>query len=63
MPEVLLDVFLLILSVPEERPDAEIAAARRVLDRRTFRRKLLRAAEAVVREHPKLKAVVLTLSR
>ena len=58
-----LDVFLLTLSVPEDRPDAEVAAARRVLDRKSFRRKLRKAAEAVFREHPELACVALTLSR
>ena len=63
MPTILLDVFLLTLSVPKDRPDAEIEAARRVLDRKSFRRKLLRAAEEVFREHPELASIALTLSR
>ena len=63
MPSFLLDVFLLSLSVPKDIPDAEIAAARRVLDRRSFRKKLLRAVEAIFREHPELAAVALALTR
>ena len=63
MPTIPLDVFLLTLSVPKDRPDAEIEAARRVLDRKSFRRKLLRAAEEVFREHPELASIALTLSR
>ena len=63
MPTILLDVFLLTLSVPKDRPDAEVAAARRILDRKSFRKKLLKAAEAVFRAHPELASVNLTLSR
>ena len=63
MPTILLDVFLLNLSVPKDRPEAEIDAARRILDRRSFQRKLRKAAEAVFRAHPELASVALTLSR
>ena len=63
MPKILLDVFLMTLSVPNERPDAEVAAARRILDRKSFQKKLLKAAQAVFREHPELASVALTLSR
>ena len=63
MPTTLLDVFLLTLSVPKDRPDAEIEAARRLLDRKSFHRKLLRAAEAIFRAHPELASIALTLSR
>ncbi len=63
MPTTQLDVFLLTLSVPEDRPDAEIDAARRILDRKSFQRELRKAAEAVFREHPELASVALTLSR
>ena len=63
MPTIPLDVFLLTLSVPKDRPDAEIEAARRVLDRKSFQRELRKAAEAVFREHPELASVTLTLSR
>ena len=63
MSTLLLDVFLLTLSVPKDRPDAEVDAARRILDRRSFQKKLRKAAEAVFREHPELASVALTLSR
>ena len=63
MPTILLDVFLLTLSVPEDRPDAEIDAARRILDRKSFHRELRKAAESVFREHPELASIALTLSR
>ena len=63
MPALLLDVFLLQLSVPKGRPDAEIGAARRRIGRRSFQRQLLRAAEAVFRLHPELARIALTLSR
>ena len=63
MPSILLDVFLLQLSVPKDRPDAEVAAARRILDRKSFRKRLLRAAEAVFRQHPEFARIALTLSR
>ena len=63
MRPVLLDVFLLQLSVPKNRPDAEIVALRRILDRKAFQRRLLRAAQAVFRGHPELAGIVLTLTR
>lgn len=63
MPSILLDVFLLSLSVPKDIPDAEVAAARRLLDRRSFQKKLLRAVEGVFREHPEFAALALALSR
>ncbi len=63
MPTILLDVFQLTLSVPKDRPDAEIDAMRRILDRKGFRRKLLAAAQAVIRDHPELARITLTLTR
>ena len=63
MRPVLLDVFLLQLSVPKNRPDAEIVALRRILDRKAFQRRLLRAAEAVLSRHPELAGIALTLTR
>ena len=63
MPTTLLDVFLLTLSVPKDRPDAAVPAVRRILDRKSFQRELRKAAEAVFREHPELASVTLTLSR
>ena len=63
MPAILLDAFLLQLKVPADRPDAEIAAARRILGRKSFQRELKRAAETVFRRHPELARLVLTLSR
>jgi len=63
MPALLLDVFLLQLSVPKGRPDAEIGAVRRRIGRRSFQRQLLRAARAVFRLHPELARIRLTLSR
>ena len=63
MPAVLLDAFLLQISVPKSLPDAEVAAARRVLDRRSFRKRLLRVIEEVVRRHPELARIALTLTR
>ena len=63
MRPVLLDVFLLQLSVPKNRPDAEIDALRRILDRKAFQRRLLRAARAVFRRHPELAGIALTLTR
>ena len=63
MPTVLLDVFLLQLSVAKGRPDAEIGAVRRRIGRRSFQRQLLRAAQAVFRRHPELARITLTLSR
>ena len=63
MRPVLLDVFLLQLSVPKNRPDAEIVALRRILDRKAFQRRLLRAAQSVFRRHPELAGIALTLTR
>ena len=63
MPTILLDVFLLTLSVPQDRPDAAIDAMRRILDRKRFQRQLLAAAQAVIREHPELACITLTLTR
>ena len=63
MPAVLLDAFLLQTSVQKTLPDAEVAAARRVLDRRSFRKRLLRATVGVVRRHPELARLALTLTR
>ena len=63
MPMILLDAFLLQLLIPAGLPDAEAAAARRVLDAKSFRARLRKAAEAVVREHPELARLALTLSR
>ena len=63
MTVVVLDVFLLQLSVPKGRPDAEIGAIRRLIGRRSFQRQLLRAAQAVFRLHPELARIRLTLSR
>ena len=63
MPTVLLDVFLLQLSVPKGRPDAEVGAARRRIGRPSFQRQLLRAAQAAFRLHPELARIRLTLSR
>ena len=63
MPTIPLDVFLLTLSVPKDRPDAEVDAARRILERKSFQKRLLRAAEAVFRAHPELASIALTLSR
>ena len=63
MPPVLLDVFLLQLSVPTSRPDDEIDALRRILDRGAFQRRLLRAAQAVFRRHPELAGIALALTR
>lgn len=63
MPSVLLDVFQLQLAVPKGRPDAETDAVRRILDRKAFQRKLLRAAKAVFREYPTLVRIALTLTR
>ena len=63
MPTIPLDVFLLTLSVPKDRPDAEIEALRRLLGRKSFQKRLLRAAEAVLRVHPELASIALTLSR
>ena len=63
MPAVLLDAFLLQITVPKTLPDAEVTAARRVLDRRSFRKRLLRVIEEVVRRHPELARIKLTLTR
>ena len=63
MSAVLLDAFLLQFAVPKNLPDAAVGAARRVLDRRSFRTRLLRAAEEVVRRHPELARIALTLTR
>ena len=63
MRPVLLDVFLLQLSVTKSRPDAEIDAARRILDRKAFQRRLLRAARAVFRGHAELAGITRTLTR
>ena len=63
MQPVLLDVFLLQLYVTKNRPDAEIAPLRRILDRKAFQRRLLRAARAVFRGHPEFAGVALTLTR
>ena len=62
MTVVVLDVFLLQLSVPKGRPDAEIGAVRRRIGRPSFQRQLLRAAQAVFRLHPELARIRLTLS-
>ena len=63
MPAVLLDAFLLQLAVPKDLPDAAVGAARRVLDRRSFRKRLLRAIGEIVRQHPELARIGLTLTR
>ena len=63
MPALLLVVFLLQLSVPKGRPDAEIGAVRRRIGRRSFQQQLLRAAQAVFRLHPELARIRLNLSR
>ena len=63
MTAVVLDVFLLQLSIPKSRPDAEIGAVRRRIARRSFQRQLLRAAQAVFWLHPELARIALTLSR
>ena len=63
MPMILLDAFLLQLLIPADLPDAEAAAARRILDGKSFRARLRKAAEAVLRESPELARLVPTLSR
>ena len=63
MPMILRDAFLLQLLIPRDLPDAEVAAARRILDGKSFRTRLRKAAEAVLREYPELARIAPTLSR
>ena len=51
------------LLIPRDLPEAEAAAARRILDGKSFRTRLRKAAEAVLREYPELARLVPTLSR
>ncbi len=60
---ILLDAFLLQLMIPKGLHDAKTAAARRILGGKPFRTRLRKAAEAVIREHPELARLALTLSR
>lgn len=60
---VTLDVFLLTVTIPRDRPAAELAKARRTLNRLPFRAALQVAVGDVVRRFPTLAAVTVTVAR
>jgi hypothetical protein len=60
MPRVELDTFLITLKVPKDRP---VTAIRKVLDRRSFQSDLRKAIITVLRKHPVLKPLTITLTR
>lgn len=65
MPDdrVLLDAWHLQLFVASSEPDAAVDAARRTLDRRSFQRRLRRAVRRLLRRHPSLARLSVTLTR
>jgi hypothetical protein len=60
MPTVELTTFFVILHVPKGQP---VSAIRRVLERRSFRKQLHRAVEELVKQHPALKPLTLSVTR
>ena len=65
MPDdrVLLDAWHLQLFVASSEPDAAVEAIRRTLDRRGFRLRLRRAVRRLLRRHPHLARLSVTLTR
>jgi hypothetical protein len=60
---VLIEAFHLGLYVPRGLPDAAARAVRRTLASARFRTRLAAAARQVVRRHPSLAPVTVTLTR
>ena len=60
---VVLDQFVLTAYVPKNLPDGEADRARRALNRRQFRRRVLAAARRARDRDPALAPVTLTLTR
>lgn len=60
---VLLDAWHLQFFVASAEPDAAVEAIRRTLDRKSLRLKLRRAVRRVLRRHPRLAALSITLTR
>ena len=60
---VQLDEYRLTVHIPAGRPDAEVAAMRRVLDSGHFRATLQAAARRLARRHPELALARLKIGR
>ena len=62
-PSVVLDVFLLTLTIPNEQPEADIAAIRTSLDRQSFSTRLQARVNAWLQTFSTLAVVTVTVSR
>ena len=60
---VVLDVFLLTLTIPNEQPEADIAAIRESLDQQSFSTRLQALVNEWLQTFPTLAAVTVTVSR
>ena len=65
MPEepVILDVFLVTVTIPPDHPAADVTRVRRALNRESFATRLRDAVTDLVRPFPTLSAVTVSISR